>query len=248
MQNFRNYLVKAHKLAVVLACSDYRRALFKHGVAASVEHDDVIRTLPFDLLVDIGANRGQFSLASLHWRPEARVIAFEPLDRPAKIYRKLFAAWPRVVLHQIALGPERGELTMHISKRDDSSSLLPIAALQTENFPGTEHVADRMVSVLPLSDIVTASDLGRPALLKIDVQGYELPVLKSAEPILQLFDWVFAECSFKPLYEGQALAFEIEAFLTQRGFRRVSVNNISYARNGSALQGDFLFANLARGR
>ena len=113
-----------------------------------------------------------------------------------------------------------------------------------DNFPGTEKVAARSVITGPLPDFVQPSDLGEANLLKIDVQGFELEVLKSAESLLARFRWIYAECSFVPLYEGQALAEEIVAWLASRGFRLAGRFNPSHARlDGKLLQADLLFEN-----
>src|SRR5207302_4271075 len=141
---------------------------------------------------DVGANRGQFSLVCRRLKPGAQIVAFEPLPAPAAAYRALFADDRRTRLHECALAPVRGEMTMHISGRDDSSSLLPISDLQSRNFPGTEKVGTRRVPTGPLSDFLAAGDLGRQNLLKIDVQGFELEVLKSAETLLPRFRWIYA--------------------------------------------------------
>ena len=130
---------------------------------------------------------------------------------------------------------------MHVSARDDSSSLLPISSAQTENFPGTESVGMRSVPVGPLTDFLAPSGLGSRNLLKIDVQGFELEVLKSAGSLLSYFDWVYAECSFVPLYEGQALADEVAAFLAERGFRLRGRFNQTSGKDGGPLQADLLF-------
>ena len=60
-------------------------------------------------VVDIGANRGQFSLAVRRWAPGAKVFAFEPLSGPAARFRKVFKGDSKVILHQAAIGPETGE-------------------------------------------------------------------------------------------------------------------------------------------
>jgi len=78
-------------------------------------------------------------------KSQAVIAAFEPLTEAADIYRALFSTDGRVSLHVCALARERGEMTMHVSARDDSSSLLPISSAQIENFPGTESVGVRSV-------------------------------------------------------------------------------------------------------
>ncbi|MDP2854676.1 MAG: FkbM family methyltransferase [Smithellaceae bacterium] len=81
-------------------------ALLRYGVLAGAEHRHVLS--PLGTVVDIGANRGQFSLAVRHWSPEVRVFAFEPLSGPAARFRKVFQGDFKVILHQAAIGPETG--------------------------------------------------------------------------------------------------------------------------------------------
>jgi FkbM family methyltransferase len=238
--------IRLRKLLAIALSGTYRRAFLRHGVAPAIDHAAVLRRLPFDFVADVGANRGQFSLICRRLKPAAAIIAFEPLSEPAQIYNMLFAGDPRVRLHVCALAQQRGERTMHLSASDDSSSLLPISRAQIENFPGTQEVGVRRVAAGPLSDFVQISELGARNLLKIDVQGFELEVLKSAQTLLPQFDWVYAECSYVPLYEGQALADEIIAYLRARDFRLEGQFNPSYGKTGALLQADLLFANSNR--
>jgi FkbM family methyltransferase len=233
--------IRLRKLAAIAVRSSYRGAFLRHGVAPAIEHEAVLEGLNFDFVADVGANRGQFSLVCRHVRPQARIVAFEPLPGPAAVYRALFGSDPRVRLHACALAPQRGEMMMHVSGREDSSSLLPISALQSENFPGTESVGVCRVPVGPLSDFVGVGDLGERNLLKIDVQGFELEVLKSAESLLPRFRWIYAECSSVPLYEGQALADEVIQWLKMRQFDLVGRFNPSRGHDGTPLQADLLF-------
>jgi FkbM family methyltransferase len=83
---------------------------------------------PGRTVVDIGANRGQFALAARHCFADARIVSFEPLSGPAALWRAVFAGDARAALVEAAVGPEAGEAEIHVSARDDSSSLLPIAA------------------------------------------------------------------------------------------------------------------------
>jgi hypothetical protein len=145
-------------------------------------------------------------------------------------------------LHVAAIGPESGSTTIHLSRRDDSSSLLPITARQTDLFPGTAGAGTATVKVGPLREFLTEEQIEAPALLKLDVQGFELRVLQGCESLLHRFAHVYVECSFVELYSGQALADEVIAWLRERGFRLRGVHNMSYDRRGRAIQGDFLFA------
>ncbi|MCB0862220.1 MAG: FkbM family methyltransferase [Solirubrobacterales bacterium] len=129
---------------------------------------------------------------------------------------------------------------MNVSGRDDSSSLLAIGKRQEQEFPGTgtDHTIEVPVSTL---DDETSRPLARPALLKMDVQGFELDALRGATATLEEVDVALIECSFVELYEGQALAGEVVNFMTEAGFTLDGVYEIAYSADGSAVQGDFLF-------
>ena len=131
---------------------------------------------------------------------------------------------------------------MHVTAEDDSSSLLPVTELQQSLSSGTREVAAATVAVELLSDRLREDDLKSPALLKIDVQGYELEVLHGCASLLPRFSYVYIECSFKELYAGQALAAEVIDHLYGRGFELRGVYNVQYDPQGCALQADFFFA------
>ena len=216
------------------------------GVGAGIEHEQVLHKLGCRTVVDIGANRGQFALVARHCFPDATIISFEPLHGPSGIFQKVFAGDSKVELHRAAIGPEAGNTTIHVSRRDDSSSLLPISALQNQIFPGTQETGTETIRVGRLEDFIPAERLQPPALLKLDVQGYELSALKGCETLLQHFAYVYAECSFVELYAGQALADEVIAWLRERSFILCGVYNMAYDRDGKAVQADFLFKRAAK--
>jgi FkbM family methyltransferase len=238
----KEYVRKLDKLLRLARRPSARRALLKYRVAAAVEHDPLLAQRRFALVIDVGANRGQFSLAVRHFQPEAQIVAFEPLAQAAAVYRSVFSADTRVEFHQCAIGRQRGHALMQVSRHEDSSSVLPIADLMPTLYRGTETARTETVAIASLADFVAQRSLRRPALLKIDVQGYELEVLKSAEDFLPYFDCVYVETSFVVFYEGQPLTDEVIDFLHARGFRLCGVHNLAHhPRTGTALQADFLF-------
>ncbi|RMF15981.1 MAG: FkbM family methyltransferase, partial [Alphaproteobacteria bacterium] len=204
---------KIDKALHILFAGDplWRRAL-RLGIGAAIEHVPSLKAMgPMTTVVDIGANRGQFALAARHVWPGVRIFSFEPLDGPAECAGRLFAHDDKFRLYRAAIAPQAGVATMHVAARDDSSSLLPIGEAQTKIFPGTEEVATVEVETGPLDVFLKARDIEPAALLKLDVQGFELEVLKGCEPLLDRFAAIYVECSFLPLYEGQALADEVIA-------------------------------------
>ena len=238
----RAFAAKARKLAGILAVPAWRAALHRQRVAAGVEHAGVLRNLELvRTVVDIGANRGQFALAARHCFPDAHIVSFEPLAGPVAQWRAVFTGDARATLVEAAVGPQAGEARIHVSARDDSSSLLPITARQNALFPGTAEAHTATIRVLRLVDALPAADIIAPALLKLDVQGFELQALAGCEDVLGRFDWVYAECSFQELYAGQSFADEVIAWLRERGLRLAGVYNMAYDSDGRAVQADFLF-------
>lgn len=231
---------KIRKGLRLLRYSNGRRGLF-HGVAMTLEHIPALRGLNPATVVDIGANRGQFSLLCKELFPDASIYSFEPLAGPAGITQSLFRGVENFKLFVSAIDEKSGTAAMNVSRSDDSSSLLPITDQQTEMFPGTEKVDTEQVSVGVLSDYLETSDICGSALLKIDVQGYELNVLKGCGELLDQFDHCYVECSYRELYHGQALAAEIIEFMTGSGFDIVGKFNTHVDRDGAPIQCDILF-------
>ncbi len=228
------------KLLQAFSSGQLANALLRQHVLACAEHRRVLRP-ELATVVDIGANRGQFALAARYWAPNSRVISFEPLPSPARVFRSLFAGDSRVTLHEAAVGPHAERREMHVSARDDSSSLLPISNLQSKIFPGTAEVSKVAVKVAPLGAFVKLDDIAAPAMLKLDVQGFEYEALCGCESLLSRFDFIYCECSFVELYSGQRLASDVIAWLSERGFRIKGMFNPAYDKRGQPIQADFLF-------
>jgi FkbM family methyltransferase len=218
----------------------YRHALLSYGVAPSIEHRVALKKLQFDTVIDVGGNKGQFALFSRVQFPSCKVVSFEPLDDPAKIYTSVFQGDRSVRLVRAAIANQQGMLTMHITEHNDSSSPLKVGDAQHEIF-GTKEVGAYDVACGPLSDFITESDLEGRSLLKIDVQGFELEVLRGSVTLLSKFDAIYCELSFIELYAGQPLAAQIIAFLSDRNFRLAGIYNISSSSSVGQVQADALF-------
>jgi len=218
------------------------KAFICHRVLAGVEHRHILEK-NLQNVVDIGANRGQFTLAVRRWAPNAMVIAFEPIAEAAAKFRKVFLGDSKVTIYQVAIGPEAGEANINIAAKDDSSSFLPISSIQEKLFPGTYKIRTETVKIGRLNDYITADAIVDPSMLKLDVQGYELAALRGCEKLLSRFFYLYVECSFIELYSGQALVHEIVHWLGERGWCLSGIYNLIYDCKGKSVQADFLFEN-----
>lgn len=247
-QASRERLRKLRKLFRLVRTPAYRRAL-RLRVAAAIEHEDVAFLHDFASVIDVGAHHGQFALFARHRFPRAELFCFEPQPDARRVFCRVFAQPQPIELFGDALGSETTlARTMHISRLNDSSSLLPITARSTTAFPGTEEISSISVSVTRLDDIFAERIPSRPCLLKIDVQGYELEVLRGGDRMLGSVDELLVECSFVELYAGQALAGDLIAHLWSRGFALAGVFGIKRDMAGRCLQADLLFGRDGRMR
>ena len=238
--NFGIQITRLKKALRIVRSKRFAFAFIRFGVFAGAEHYTVLNP-KLKMVIDIGANKGQFALACREWAPNAQIISFEPLEGPARVFKALFSAETKVRLYEVAIGPITCRSTIHISAHEDSSSLLPIGSIQVSNYPGTQQIGLAEVEVRPLVSMLQKEEIPSPALIKLDVQGFEMEALRGCEDLLECFEYIYCECSFVELYSGQKLAHEIIQWLRDQNFMFVGIFNVNYDISGQPIQGDFLF-------
>ena len=232
------------KFAFTFSNPMFFNTFIHYGVAASIEHRGVIRKLPIDFVVDVGANRGQFSLLIRNFFPNAQIFCFEPLSGPYQVLTKIFEGSKNVHCYKLALGEKIFTTAINVSAKDDSSSLLPISKLQTSVFSGTEKRGEEFVQVKRLDEVLDRGNISKNSLIKIDVQGYEYEVLLGCSTLISDFRYVYCECSNMELYAGQKMGWEIQELLLSYGFTKIGEYNIYYGQDGRQIQSDILFERL----
>jgi FkbM family methyltransferase len=228
-------LLRIRKVFAALQSQPGRTAL-KLGVAPSIEHRH-LSDLRIAHVLDMGANRGQFSLFAHECLGTQQIEAFEPLSECADVIRSIL---PFVSVHEVALTDTEGVQDFHVSKANDSSSLRGITNTQTKYFPGTEEVEIRSVPAIRFETWCSGRTIKRPSLAKIDVQGSELNVIRGMGHEIRQIDYIYAELSFVELYEGQALAGETIGYLDGQGYSLVGIYN-TRGDGVQAIQADALF-------
>ena len=208
------------------------------GVAATMEHAAALGRHDFATVIDVGANKGQFAAFAMRTWPRAQLVCFEPLPGPRATLARVTG--DRAKLFDCALGAGDGHADIHVASRDDSSSMLEMNDLQKDLYGMTEAGALR-VPVRRLDACLETLDWKAPALLKIDVQGFELQVLSGAATTLARIDAAYIELSFVELYKGQALADDVLAVTRAHGLALAGVFNQTEGPGGAPIQADFLF-------
>ena len=230
-------LIKATKL---LRNPLLAKGLVVHGVAGAVEHLDIIAYTRPNHLIDVGANKGQFSLAALSVARHIEIDCFEPLPAARAVLERWSSkASANIRIHRTALSTAEGSADFYVTNREDSSSFFRPTAVQQD--AGVNVKTMIAVQTQRLDAALSRERILRPALLKIDVQGAELDVLGGVGNLFDVIDYIYLEVSFIELYERQPLFGEIERFLQSVGYRLRGIGNPYISRKAGPLQADALF-------
>ncbi len=204
------------------------------GRSSLLAHSLIQITHP-TVILDVGANEGQFALEILENESGAhssvstsslsplKIFSFEPLSKAHAVAMEKSKNYPKwKVYPRTALGDSEGEVMIHIAKNSASSSLFEMSSLHKTAAPQSITVDQEKTPITRLDRILgfrEGSEQNERYYLKIDTQGFELAVLKGAEGILNQVAAIQVELSWKELYVGQPLALEVMQWLMDRGFQ-----------------------------
>lgn len=193
-------------------------------------------------IFDVGAHTGWFFHCWKDWCPDAEVHAFEPAIEAHEKSRALYGGDPKIHFVNAGVGSAPGKLALNMMGQSDvSNSFLPhVAKTWDEIEYRTGAISSRTVDVITLDDYVRAQHIESIYLIKIDVQGYELEVLRGATETLRKTDYVFVEAAIRPLYEGAPRFSHVFDFLDASGFHLTDMR--AWHRGNRALvESDMLF-------
>lgn len=135
-----------------------------------------------------------------------------------------------------ALGAHNGVATLHVAREPACSSIFPPDPVALRERPLLELIATVSTATVPLARLDDwAAEAGISAVhaMKLDVQGAELEILRGAPTLLGGVRVVEIEVTFTPIYTGQALFGDVDAYLRRHGFELWRLNHlVHYGRAG----------------
>lgn len=171
-------------------------------------------------VIQAGAHHGEEDATWVAMGIQNRVY-FEPVtDNFLTMASKLGQTPPYPTMFRMALGNFAGNIRMFTEIVNGGQSCSVLAPNKhKEILPWIEFNGEEVVPITKLDYVPMMS--GDYNLLHMDVQGYELEVLKGAEKTLEHIDFIITEVANDEVYTGNAYLHEVNAFLKERGFKPV---------------------------
>lgn len=219
---------------------DYER--FTPGTHPLARRKLLLQSYGVDLVLDVGANEGQYGRELRALGYTGRIISFEP-HAPAYTVLSNNArtdnAWQA---YSFALGAAAGTATLQVSANSFSSSLLDTLPAHLDFAPAARQIARQPINVQPLDAVFESiSGDAQNVYLKIDTQGYETQVLAGAAQSLARVATIQVEMSLIPLYRDAPIMPELLELVTGLGYELVSLEPGIADANGRLYQVDGIF-------
>jgi len=203
-----------------------------------------LKKFEIDLVLDVGANYGQFASGIRQGGYFGKIVSFEPLS---SAFAKLTEAQRGDLLWDVyprcAISDREGEGVINIAGNSASSSLLPMLESHKLAAPHTAYIGQETVALTRLDSITPELfSVYKKPFLKIDTQGFEWQVLDGALNSLPYIQGVLLELSLIPLYEGQYLWEDLLFRMKEAGFTLWALQpGFTDPMNGRTYQMDGVF-------
>jgi len=188
-------------------------------------------------VLHVGAHDGE----ELNYYKENGISDVVFCEANPKIYKRLVERCQNsdgVKCYNYAICDHKGEVDFHVTNNDSASSSILNLKVHKHYYPHIYNEETIRVPSITIDELFEMESLqpSRYNLLNIDIQGAELLAMKGMKNYLTSCDYVYSEVNFEELYEGCGLMSDIDLYLSQFGFSRITV---AETRSGF---GDALYA------
>ncbi len=196
------------------------------------------------VIFDVGAHVGMTAKEYLKIFPKSKIYSFEPTPNTFNILNKNVLKHENIRAFNLALSSTKGEASFFVNNSSLTNSLLEVSDNYAVRDIGLKMVTKVRVKTDTIDCFMSENKIPKIDLLKIDVQGAELEVLKGAEIALksQSIDLIYLEVEFFRLYNNQPLYHHLAIYLENFGYQLHSIYNFSFnKKSGQLVYGDALF-------
>jgi FkbM family methyltransferase len=215
----------------------------KHPLARRTK---LLESYNINLVLDVGANIGQYGQELREIGYKGKIISFEPLSMAYKVLSDTTKSDDLWVAHNFALGDKEDSAMINVAGNSYSSSLLDILPSHLKSAPESKFIGKEEIQTKTLDSIFPSIHTKTDNVyLKIDTQGFEKNVLKGAGNSLHNIDTIQLEMSLTPLYKDELSFIDMYQLLYQKGYRLVAVEpGFTDEDTGQLLQIDGIFHRL----
>jgi len=213
--------------------------------------DQAPRNIDAKLVLDVGANVGDVTLAALKTYPACRVICFEPVDTTFEILKRRLTPYAdRVTIFREALSSVNGKSEINITSFHGANSIEPQSLMHSTLNPHVTEVGKQQISLARLDDFAKNFPNQKIDIMKIDVEGHELEVIIGGKDFIKNnVDTIIIEASLMrdPSWERQSFV-DMFSLLGEMGFRLINVFDLNYAESSNLMcvQMDCVFRHKSR--
>lgn len=192
----------------------------------------LLKILDINCVLDVGANRGQFTHELRAIGYSGYIISFEPIQQEFAVLSQSFNNDSKWKGYQVALGSENKSMKINVSGLSRMSSLL-------EFVDGQHHTESQDVEVKRLDDLFPSiiEEIQNPRIfLRMDTQGYDLEVFKGAGKCISDIQGLQSELDIQPLYKNQPHYIESLSVYEKAGFELYNLTVAYRISSGGLLE------------
>lgn len=195
------------------------------------------------VIFDVGAYIGEVTKIYIGLFPCAKIFCFEPFDDS---FQKLERLSNNKLVHpyQMAVSDHIGKIKLYVNEDLTCNSFFPRPKGGPTYYPRkAEHIDQIEVDTITIDTFCERKKIEQIDILKLDVEGAEMRVLKGACDKLSkhAISLIYTEVMFTAHYEGGCMFHELTGFLEQYGYTLFNLYNLKRAKNGQIRWGNAIF-------
>lgn len=182
------------------------------GEMESFLRDVKKRGLKCNYILDVGAYKGKFSRMAISVYPDAAIYLVEPLKEMKHALEGFCKQNPKCKYFDFAAGPAHGMHSLRVF-RD-----LAWSGFMEEDIPQQDKRTPRMIEMWTIDEMIQTRQIEIPDSVKLDVQGYELEVLKGAQSLFGKTELFIIESALHNKHKSYPLIADVIAFMNERNY------------------------------